>query len=226
MYKILDSIPVNTTLENVLESLRIEEEEDVEIVSSLFENAKAIAKPKVLYKEVFVEEINGNVVRIDGFDFVSKVLASVFNDVDRIFAHVCTCGTEVDDWSRTESDYISSLWLEFIKGMFLGEAAVYFSDHLKSTYGFEHLSKVSPGSGNLENWPISQQAQLFGLLDNVKEKIGVTLTDSFLMIPIKSMSGLLFTSAKAYSDCSLCNQENCPSRSVEFNHELHDKVFA
>ena len=140
---------------------------------------------------------------------------------------MCTCGVEVDEWSKKESDYVVSLWLDMIKEMFLGEASLYFRGYIQKTFQLEKekLSSINPGSGNLENWPISQQAPLFKMIGDVKGEIGVNLTDSYLMVPIKSTSGLLFSSEAGFDNCALCNRENCPNRRAAFNKDLYDKTF-
>ena len=224
VYK-LDNIPVNTTLEEVLNRLAIEEPEDIALVSGLFKTAKEIARPKALYREAYVEEVSGADVRIDGIDFTSEVLAMNLKNIHRVFAYVCTCGTEVDDWSHNERDYVVSLWLDIIKEMFLHQAISYFRDYIKSSYRFNNLSAINPGSGNVDNWPISQQTRLFSLIGGVKNEIGVTLTDSFLMIPVKSTSGLFFPSEKEYVNCALCGRENCPGRRAAFDRELYAQAF-
>ena len=226
MIRRLDNIPVTTMFEQVLQKLKIEDEEDITLVSGLFETAKKIAKPKVLYREAYVEEISGKNVRINGIDFESEVLAANLKDIHRVFAYVCTCGTEVDDWSHGEKDYVVSLWLDMIKEMFLHEANIFFRDYMKNSYKFEKLSSVNPGSGNVDNWHISQQAQLFNMIGNVKEEIGVTLTESFLMLPTKSTSGLLFPSETGFSNCALCGRGNCLGRQAEFDSELYAKTFS
>ncbi|MCL2478035.1 MAG: hypothetical protein FWF22_00935 [Treponema sp.] len=225
MIRKLDDIKVITTWEQVLEKLRIEDEDDIKLVKGLFETAKKIARPKVLYRESYVEEVAGKNVRIDGLEFESDVLAANLKKVHRVFAYVSTCGTEVDNWSALEKDYVVSLWLDMIKQLFLQEANIYFREYLKKGFGFKTLSAINPGSGNRDNWPISQQAQLFRMIGSVKEEIGVTLTDSFLMLPIKSSSGLMYPSDTEFTNCSLCNRKNCPGRRQEFNSELYAKTF-
>jgi len=220
----LDKIPVKTTFEDALKRLSIEEEEDIELVRGLFQTAKDIARPKALYREAFVEDISGGDVRIDGIAFHSDILAMNLKNVHRVFAYVCTSGTEVDDWSHAEKDYVVSLWLDIIKEMFLHEAIAYFREHLKDAFQITKMSAINPGSGNKENWPIAQQKPLFSLIGNVKEEIGVTLTESYLMVPVKSTSGLFFPSDKEYVNCALCSRERCPGRRVEFDRELYSQI--
>ena len=221
----IDDIPVTTTFEQALEKLKIEDEDDIAMVHGLFNTAKEITRPKVLYREAYVEEITGRNVRINGFVFQSDVLAANLKNIHRVFAYVTTCGTEVDDWSHSEKDYVVSLWLDMIKEMFLRQANDFFREYIKKAYQFEKISAINPGSGNEDNWHISQQAQLFAMIGGVKDEIGVTLTDSFLMLPVKSTSGLLYPSETEFVNCALCGRKNCQGRRAEFDSKLYAQIF-
>jgi len=221
----LDTIPVTISFNQVLDMLKLEEDEDIALVHGLFDTAKEIARPKVFYREAYVEEVAGKKVRINGLTFESDVLAANMKEVHRVFPYVCTCGTEVDEWSHKEKDYVVSLWLDMIKGAFLREANAYFREYVKNAYKFNKLSAINPGSGDEHNWHISQQKLLFALIGDVKGEIGVTLTDSFLMLPIKSTSGILYPSETEFVNCSLCGRENCPGRRVEFDVKLYAQIF-
>jgi len=221
----LDAIPVTTSLEQVLQALRLEEPEDIEMICGLYEAARKVAKPKALYREAFVEDVSGEKVRVNGVEFHSGVVAMNLKNVHRVFAFVCTCGTEVDDWSHGEKDYIVSLWLDMIKQMFLQDASEYLRAHIQRVYQISGISAVNPGSGNLENWPIAQQKPLFAMIGDVKAEIGVTLTDSYLMLPIKSTSGLIFPSDMEFTNCALCTRESCKGRRVPFDQKLYAEAF-
>ncbi|MBE0616995.1 MAG: hypothetical protein IH608_03570 [Proteobacteria bacterium] len=47
--------------------------------------------------------------------------------------------------------------------------------------------------------------------------MGVRLTDSFLMIPRKSLSGLIFPSERPFVSCRLCDRRDCPGRQVPYD---------
>ena len=221
----LDNIPVVSTAEQAIEKLRAVDEDDVRTVSGLFYRARERAKPKALFREVFVEKTDAGQVMIDGFEFTSDVLAMNLQNTHRVFAYVCTCGTEVDEWSRSEKDYFISLWLDMIKQMFLTDAITFLRGYVMDAFGFGKLSAVNPGSGNAENWPISQQRPLFDMIGDVTGEIGVCLTDSFLMVPIKSTSGILFPSETDFVNCALCGRKPCVGRRAPFDAELYAKTF-
>jgi len=213
---LLDTIPVTATTDEIIKTLRLEEEEDILLITGLFAKATELARPKALYKVAYLDEIDSPHVTIDGVRFNSAVLAHNMEGVHRVFAYVCTCGKEVDDWSHTEKDYIVNFWLDIIKERILLDARNFLREYIKKKYGINTISSINPGSGNVDTWPIAQQQLLFPLIGEVTEDTGVRLTDTCLMLPTKSTSGLLYGSDKEFINCSLCERKNCPRRQVEY----------
>jgi len=80
---------------------------------------------------------------------------------------------------------------------------------------------MNPGS--LESWPITQQKELFSLFGNVEELIGVKLTDSCVMFPLKSVSGIYFPTEINFESCQLCPREKCIGRRTPYDPELAKK---
>jgi hypothetical protein len=83
---------------------------------------------------------------------------------------------------------------------------------------------MNPGSGDARLWPIGQQRPLFELLGDVEAAIGVRLTPSFLMVPNKSVSGILFPTEVRFESCQLCTRENCPRRRAPYSGELAEAL--
>ncbi|MGE5222062.1 MAG: vitamin B12 dependent-methionine synthase activation domain-containing protein, partial [Omnitrophica WOR_2 bacterium] len=86
------------------------------------------------------------------------------------------------------------------------------------------LAAMNPGS--LEDWPLSEQNSLFALLGDVTETTGVRLTDSMLMQPTKSVSGIYFTSAEGFASCQLCPRQACPNRRATYDPDLFQQKYA
>ena len=79
--------------------------------------------------------------------------------------------------------------------------------------GWHHTNRFSPGYCG---WHVSQQQLLFPLFEG--KTCGVTLTDSSLMVPIKSVSGIMGlggTVRKLEYTCGLCNFEKCYKRKLK-----------
>ena len=58
------------------------------------------------------------------------------------------------------------------------------------------------------------------LLGDVEASIGVRLTDSCLMVPNKTVSGVRFPTEHDFRACQVCHREDCPSRSAPFDADL------
>jgi len=83
---------------------------------------------------------------------------------------------------------------------------------------------MSPGSGDVDVWPIEQQRELFALFGGGAKDIGVELTDSYLMIPNKTVSGIRFPAGTDFRTCQVCRREICESRSAPFDRELWERI--
>lgn len=221
---LLRNFPVTLTFEDIKHRFATDDEEDLALLSELFETACRIAKPKALFRGIAVEDIQGDEATMEGHVFKSPVLANNLKGIHRVVAYVVTCGTEVDDWSHGESDYVVSLWLDMMKEYILGDARKQFIAHMKKAFGMEKIASMSPGSGNEDVWPIQQQRPLFDLLGNVTADTGVQLTDSFLMLPTKSVSGILYPSQHSFTTCALCSRENCVGRRAPHDPALQQQL--
>lgn len=77
--------------------------------------------------------------------------------------------------------------------------------------GWKHTNRFSPGYCG---WHVSEQKKLFPLFPSA-EPCGIRLTDSSLMLPIKSVSGVIGVGdsvRKLEYTCGLCNYDRCYRR--------------
>ena len=184
----------------------------------LIEQAVAAARPKAVYRVCYVDEHGDESIELEGTRFSSAALARNLAEVHRVFAYVATCGNELEQMQNTEQDALNQYALDGLKEMFLRTAVEYLKQHLAAEFALhiDTLSAMNPGSGNRNVWPIDQQRLLFGLLGEVEASIGVHLTDSYLMIPNKTVSGILFPSSVPFVSCQLCTRQRCPLRRAAF----------
>lgn len=187
-------------------------------VTDLLEDALATARPKALYKVCYIDNRTDDTVELEGIRFTSRVLSRNLSEVERVFPYVVTCGTELDKCLSAESDVLARYWLDGLKEMALRTAVEHLKSHVATQYGLkaEKLSTMNPGSGNKHVWPISQQRQLFQLMGDVEGSVGVRLTDSFLMMPNKTVSGIFFPTEVNFVSCQLCTRKSCPRRRAEY----------
>jgi hypothetical protein len=221
--EVLDNIPVGLDLEKVLRELNLRRvsKSTTESVQELIEMVCPVARPKAFYKISYVDNKNEDSLDIDGARFTSRVLRINLDKVERVFPYVATCGREVDEITVPSHDLMKNYYLDVVKEMILDSAVGYLKNYLTRTYALGQISEMSPGS--LASWPITQQKELFSILGDVKALIGVELTESCLMIPIKSVSGIYFPTDIRFESCQLCSREGCRERRAPYDPDLAKK---
>jgi hypothetical protein len=215
--EILNPIAVQVDLGAIKKSAHVPEGEEHRL-QSLISAAHSVMTAKAVYKVSYIETKAEDSVIIGGVLFKSKVLRKHLDKVERVFPYVVTIGKGVEDLEKTSGDALEKYYLDLI-----GNAAVVKArDHLKSRlanrYGLGGLSYLGPGQ--LKDWPLEEQKPLFSLLGDVERAVGVTLSDSLLMIPRKSLSGIYFPTEIPFMACQLCPKESCPSRKARYDEKL------
>jgi hypothetical protein len=192
-------------------------------IQKLMEVVHFKAKPKALYEVAYVDNKNEDSLYIGDIRFTSRVLRVNLDAVERVFPYVATCGIELDEITVSSNDLFQNLCLDALKRIVLRISTLYLEEHLTRKYALGQLSKMNPGS--LQNWPITQQNELFSIFRNVEALIGVRLTQSCLMIPLKSVSGIYFPTQIKFESCQLCPREKCEGRRALYNLELKNTVY-
>lgn len=171
---------------------------------------EAVARPKALYRTIYIEARGEDYVAADGIRLTSKLLATNLADSEKFYAYLATSGTEVADWAGKFTDLLDTYVADVIQDMARLTALNTLIGKIGDTYGLGNASSMNPGS--LADWPIGEQKQLFALFGDSYRSIGVSLTSSMLMKPIKTISGICFATAHSFENCQLCPREKCPKR--------------
>jgi hypothetical protein len=193
-------------------------------LEALVANAERIGRPRAMYRIAGVGGRGESETVIDGIPFASRVLAVNLRSAERVFPYVLSCGPELQAWSESLTDPLAGFWAETIKELSLGSATARFLAHVEETFQVGASSSMNPGS--LPDWPLAQQAPLFRLLGDVAGAIGVTLSESFVMLPTKSVSGILFPTDSDFASCQLCPREACPNRRAPYDPGLFERRYA
>jgi cobalamin-dependent methionine synthase I len=91
-----------------------------------------------------------------------------------------------------------------------------FHERMKDEYKNQGKQVTLCFSPGYCDWPITEQKKLFNLLDS--QDVDVELSDSCLMTPRKSISGVFGIQSdekhgdKAYNPCWDCNKTDCQAR--------------
>jgi hypothetical protein len=219
---IIDKITVNLPMATILTQARTKTGSKAESqLENLISSAQEIARPKAMYKVAYIESRSDDTVTIDNKIFTSRILRVNLEKKERVFVYLATCGEELDQWSSQFDDLLKQFWADLIKQTALFSIKQILQKHIESQFRPGQMSYMSPGS--LEDWPLAQQNPLFQLFDGAPSSIGLRLTDSCLMIPTKSVSGIFFSTEETFESCQLCTRPKCQNRKAAYRPTLWEK---
>ncbi len=222
---VIDNLPYRIDTAALVAAMRVRpgSRHESELLG-LVKEAEAIAHPRAAFKLVFVEAKGPDTVTAEGVEFKSRVLRVNLDKLERFFAFVCTCGVELAHWAEQYADdLLKSYYSDAINEAVLRSAYGGLMNHLTNAYSLMNPSVMNPGS--LGDWPISQQRPLFTLLGDVEGATGVQLKETFLMWPIKSVSGILFPAEESFASCQLCPRDACPNRRAPYDPAMFERKY-
>ncbi len=222
---VLDAIPFEVNEGDALTAMGIDPEAPLaDDALGLLRDALPAARPKGVYRLAAAEPVDDRTVALDGVRFSSRVLRVNLEGRHRAFPFVATCGAELEAWSHAHAgDPMHQFWADVIKELALRCAIDALGNHLVDRFRPGERAMMNPGS--LEDWPLSEQPGLFSLFGMHIEEIGVRLTESFLMVPVKSVSGVWFETESGFVNCQLCPRADCPNRRATYDPHAFGREY-
>lgn len=219
----IKNIPFEITAGEAAKNLHVHED-DFEEFLEVYNEIVPLLSPTMYFGVEEIQSNDGRKVVIGDQTFESRILAVNVKDVKKVYPYVVTSGRKAYDRAVSYDDSLYAFWAHGICEIALGNALRTGFEEAKKRLGVEALNAMNPGS--LSDFPISSQRPLFDLLKNVEAECGVTLTDTYLMLPIKSGSGIWFESEKHYANCMMCPRVSCPNRRAPYREDMFEMEYA
>jgi hypothetical protein len=221
----INDFPFKVTDNSVLSRYHISPEDDqAQEILSLLHEALSIARPKAVFCIAPVEKGEDYIV-INDVKIENKFLRVNLEESSRVLPHIATCGAEIHKWYSEIKDPILQYWADGICELILGTAIGELHNRIRNNFIPKTVRMNSLNPGSLKEWPISAQPVLFKIIGNVYEDLGVYLTNSFLMIPYKSISGMFYTSSDNFENCIMCPIIKCPNRRAVYDPGYAEKRY-
>ena len=179
-----------------------------------------ILQPRFCFTVIEGGELNTEekLLSVGGTTFsVGRIITSQLRGSVAYAFFVATSGTAFEALQRrleTEGDMLR-VFIADSMGSVIAEKTADIMERWLQIYinakGWKHTNRFSPGYCG---WHVSEQQMLFSMLPE-KDPCGVRLTDSSLMVPIKSVSGVTGLGRevkKLEYTCGLCNYAKCYKR--------------
>jgi hypothetical protein len=189
------------------------------LVDDYAKNAQGLINPLYSYVIKDVEWARGCIAFIeDSIIFKSEVIVRLLEQCKHVAIFVVTIGKYLEEtaWKLSRDGLIlQATVLDAVGSDAVEKAAVSVHGRIEEMARSEGLVTSRRFSPGYCDWNIGQQRMLFHALTG--RTSGVRLTAECLMIPQKSISGIIGigsanSNVDKYNPCEFCNKQDCPGR--------------
>ena len=162
-----------------------------EVVSQAFDSLEKFMTPRCIYGRFFIKKFNEN-IEIEGAEFHSKDIARLTSRSDECYLLAATLGHEVDRQIliASQKNMLEGLALDSCASVKIDD---FIDEFIKNEIkpglkdGEFLTSRFSPGYGDLS---MNVTEDIIAILDAAK-RIGLSVTKSLMMTPIKSVTAII-----------------------------------
>jgi len=187
-----------------------------ELTGKLLKEAESVCSISAEYRIYPVEKLNDaeKSIGISGLVFnVRKIIYSQIKKADSVAIFLCTAGSAIGNLSRKamkDGDLLTGYIYDAIGSEVVESAVDLMQENLQqemNSAGKKITNRYSPGYCG---WDVVEQQKLFHLMPG--NFCGVTLNDSSLMNPEKSVSGFIGIGENVkynHYTCTICDMKDC-----------------
>ncbi|MCI8837542.1 MAG: Vitamin B12 dependent methionine synthase activation subunit [Hungatella sp.] len=189
------------------------DDQTLELAEECWEELEQKAERRVCFKE-FPLTVRESIIDMGCFQTKSQALEKNLKHCRQVVLFAATLGVQADSLIRRYSRLQMSraVVMQAVAAAMLEEYCDQVNEEIRREYekkGLYLRPRFSPGYGD---FPIQCQSGLLGGLEAGK-RIGITLTDSLLMIPSKSVSAVIGVSPVRreciVKGCEACGSTDC-----------------
>ncbi len=208
--KTLDYDSLAITLADVYEQMGYHGAEPDEVTQR--ETTEVIGEVRQWLRPMFCYQV----VREQPVFDMGRIILRQLRGAEAYALFICTAGVDYETYQqrlKTEGDMVHVFIADALGSVIAERCADVMEGTLQESIdklGWHHTNRFSPGYCG---WHVSQQQLLFPLFSG--NTCGVRLTDSSLMVPIKSVSGIIGLGQKVRRmdyTCGLCDFTQCYKR--------------
>lgn len=164
--------------------------------------------------ESFSRDKKKHLVTLDDVTFsVKPIISNLIRKAEKAALFVCTAGEGVGRWSKelmSEGDLMKGYVVDVVGSEIVEKAMDKIQDILEADMKKQGLGITDRYSPGYCDWHVSEQQKLFSLLpDNI---CNIQLSETSLMYPIKSVSGIIGIGENAIKKgytCDFCYVKDC-----------------
>ncbi|MCB0748019.1 MAG: hypothetical protein KDC90_11210 [Ignavibacteriae bacterium] len=187
----------------------------MEIISELPNKCKINSGYRIL--DLTYSKENSLGLTIGGIFFsMDRIVTSQLKKADKAAVFVSTIGLQMETWSKNlikEGDAVLGYLVDVTASTVVENVANLLHDHIGAKMKNNNLNITNRYSPGYCNWSVSEQQKLFSFLPS--DFCNIKLSDTSLMTPIKSISGVIGIGENVkYAEyiCDRCGVKDCTHR--------------
>ena len=220
---ILDHWEIKLSLDDVLRSqgadpdvIRSRRPKLVAATEASIERGLPLLKPRVLYEKYAIKSLTHERLELSNhrseggkYYLSGPLIVQHLKRAEAVILVLCTIGRDLDDTlsSVFHTDPLTALALDGVGSAAVENLGLQACNYFEMQVKNDGLNTSLPLSPGMMDWPVEVgQPQIFSLLDC--EEIQVSLTDSWMMVPNKSISmvlGVGIDLSASGATCDFCN---------------------
>lgn len=188
-----------------------------EQIDEILKSYRELCDIRAAYRVVDVTAHKAHGLLINNILFdLNKIIAFQLKDSGKLALFICTIGTQLENWCSqlfSEGDGVKAHFVDTIASAAIEKATNILHDHIEQKMAESGLSVTNRFSPGYCGWPVSEQHLLFSFFPS--GCCGIELTESALMIPRKSTSGIIGVGSSVKREsyfCDCCANKDCTYR--------------
>jgi hypothetical protein len=164
-------------------------------------------------------KISGNYLKIADTEFLSeKIITSRLRKADSAAIFAVTAGKWFEEESKkyiSDGDIFSGFLIDSTASEIAEAAAEWIEKRVGEFAGARSVKTTSRYSPGYCGWSVGEQHKLFSFFP--RDFCGIKLTLNALMVPVKSISGIIGIGENVKKEeygCEICDDENCFRRKL------------
>jgi hypothetical protein len=188
----------------------------ISLIDSQIARAYKLIKPAYTYELKAIDSIQGDEVFVKGsLVFTSKTISYVLSNCEWVVVFLVTIGNDLEEESSKlieKGEMLKATILDAIGTEAVEKTACNLQDAIEGiakTMACQATLRYSPGYCD---WDVNQQKVIFQAIDSTS--LGVRLTKGCMMVPLKSISGIIGIGKldkTKHPPCLTCSRKgSCP----------------
>ncbi|MBN2185964.1 MAG: hypothetical protein JW732_00715 [Dehalococcoidia bacterium] len=189
------------------------------VIDNSIDDAHRLIEPSYSYVIRDVEHVQGSTFAVQGpITFKSKNIARLLEHCHKVAVFLVTIGRHIEEETHRlaqDGRILHAAAMDAIGSAAVEEVIGFVQSRIEDIAGTQELVSSLRFSPGYCDWDITQQEAIFQIVSGAA--VGVQLTERYLMIPQKSVSGIIGLgpadrNVENYNPCDTCRKYACPNR--------------